>query len=52
MLAAAYTYFKKFQPLIVGAATLGLTLMWGFVLARRKYLQMMLIKSKDSLQKK
>lgn len=49
---AAYTYIKKFHPLMVALSIISLVAMWTVVFLWRKYLQVSIAKSKDSLQKK
>ena len=46
---AAYTYINKFSPKVTIAATSILTVMWGIVLIRKKYLKVMIKKTETSL---
>ena len=49
---AEFTYIKAFQPLVVGVAFLSLIMMWAAIVLLRKYLQVMINNTKNSLQKK
>ena len=49
---AAFTFIKAFQPLVVGVAFLSLIMMWAAIVLLRKYLQVMINNTKNSLQKK
>lgn len=49
---AGYTYFKKINFLVVGASSVILIVMWTCILLLKKYLQVMIEKTRSNLQKK
>ena len=48
----AYTYIKKFQPIVVMAAALTLIVFWAVVLIWKKTLEIMIKNTDTSLQRK
>lgn len=52
LVVAAYSYLKKFDPLVVVAAASGIVTFWAVILIWEKYLEGSIKKTDDKLQKK
>lgn len=49
---AAYSYLKKFDPLVIIVASSGIVLFWTLLFIRRKYLETTINTTDEKLQKK